>query len=386
MTSMIKVKIGNYPHIIALVGNDFYNLLDSVKSCIGRKFNIETKTWYVPLTDVNLNILSYAMAGQYNLVKKFLEELSDLSKYSFLFNYQTKGVKDLIQGKTLLCDEVGLGKTLQAIVFCQSQNYKRVLIVTPAPLKRQWNEEITNFIKENSFILEGTKNKREQIYNEWLNSNLRWLIVNYEQLLNNPFLLSYKYDCIIFDEIHRIKNWKSKTYKIAKLLKSNHKIGLTATPFTNTPNELYNIVNYLNPFFFKSNEFQTKYCMYEQIWAGQEKGYINQIVGFKNLNALNLELQRIMIRRHKKDVFAELPERTYKNYYIALTPYQKKVYDHYIFQARDTDNFDNVLANLTMARIACNSTSQIATSKSALKVNIIKDESVKLDILDDILC
>lgn len=301
------------------------------------------------------------------------------TKCPYLYDFQVDGVMQLLNGKKLLSDEVGLGKTVTTIAYINIKDYKKVLIVCPVALKKQWQNEIKKFMLKNSVMLQGNKKQR----NEILINNPDILIVNYEQLRNNESLLKYKYDIIVFDEVHRLKNKATKTFKTSQKLKSDDKIGLTATPFVNKPEELHTICNFLWNF-IPWWQFSKKFCEWDKLWLRNNQ-QINVIVGYKNLKILHNLLNIRMIRRFKKDVMKQLPKRIYKNYFIEPSHEQQLIINYYERAIKFDDNPTNILANLTMARMACDSTELIAESNSDKAIDIKFIESAKIKQLKEIV-
>jgi superfamily II DNA or RNA helicase len=278
--------------------------------------------------------------------------------------------------------------TLQLLAFAEQKNLKKVLIVTPAPLKHQWQSEIKKFLHQESIILDGDKLKRNQLFNDFLlNDNIKYLIINYEQVLGNDFLITKKFDLIIYDEVHRIKNIKGKTYKQAKRILALYRLGATATPFVNNPKELFNIINFLLPNYFNYAEFITRFCIQQQVYIYKLQRAINIIVGYKNLPELNQRLSIIMCRRLKANVLPQLPVRVYQEYEVKLLPEQQEVSDYFINLAKDSPDDKNILSFLMLARIAANSLQQILQSNSliASEVKIENPVNSKLKLLLEIL-
>ncbi len=318
--------------------------------------------------------------------------------FDFLFPYQKEGVKHLMRGKKLLADGVGLGKSVQALTYAESKPNRRVLIVCPSPLKFQWKQEIKKFFNIDSTILEGTPKKRLKAFNSYKDSKTKYLIVNYEQLigkedkktkivtLKNKYLELIKFDLIIFDEVHKIKNYKSGIHKGAKKIKTLDKIGLTATPLINNPMELFTLINFLKPWFFNYKFFTNTFCSMNDVYTSFGRKRV--IDGYKNLDKLNHYLKPIMIRRLKDEVFADLPKRSYKTYMVDLLPEQKRLHNIYFGNAKDS--FDSgcnkydYLAFLQLARGVCDSTELLYLSESKKALPIKKIESGKLEVLKKI--
>lgn len=243
---------------------------------------------------------------------------------SKLYPYQEEGMLHLtFQGRAILADEMGLGKTIQAIGACvllkKLHNINRVLVISPASLKGEWEEQIIKFCDLPVQIIEGTRGKRLLQYKK----DFFFSLASYEQIRFDfkdiQEILSP--DLIILDEAQRIKNWHTQTAKIVKKLNSTYAFVLTGTPVENRIDEIYSIVQFVDPNIFKSLfRFNRDFYSFDE--KGNPKGY-------KNLNELNRRLNPILCRRLKKDVEEQLPERTTNNYYVRLHEEQIKRYDEY---------------------------------------------------------
>jgi hypothetical protein len=241
-----------------------------------------------------------------------------------LLPYQREGMLHLAFGeRALLADEMGLGKTIQAIAACdllrRLRGVERVLVVSPASLKAEWEEQIARFSELPAQIIAGSRPRRLQQYREPAFFNL----ANYEQIVVeapdiNRILAP---DIVILDEAQRIKNWQTKTARAVKSLASPYAFVLTGTPLENRIDEVYSIVQYLDPAalgpLFRFN--RTFYKL-------DERG---RPVDYKNLDELRRRLQPIMLRRRKVDVEEQLPQRTIANYFVGMTAEQKLRYEDY---------------------------------------------------------
>jgi SNF2 family DNA or RNA helicase len=378
---------------VVISDNDFAKLLTAVKSCHGASFDSNSKIWSVGLTmDTFVKLSEFMLLDdRTKMLKTMNNELDIRKELDFLLPFQKDGLKELLSGKVLLADDVGLGKSAQMLAYCEQKRFQKVLIICPAPLKKQWQEEIKKFFpEEESIIMEGQPLKRNKLFNDFVISKAKYLIINYEQLAkNNEFLLTKKYDCLILDEVHRIKNHATVAHKRAKKILTDFKIGASATPFVNNPRELYNIVNFLVPKFFNYFQFMDRYCVKNLIHNYQLNRDIVVIVGYKNLKELSERLKPIMIRRRKKEVLPQLPDRVYQNYNVELAPFQQEMTNFFKNKMLDMDNMENILSYLLLARMAANSLTQIKNSKSVLArdVEITNDnmENAKLRVLMDIL-
>jgi SNF2 family DNA or RNA helicase len=235
----------------------------------------------------------------------------DLSK---LYTFQKEGVHYLMRNrKSLLADDMGLGKTIQ--VLHALEDNKKVLVVTPAFLKRNWYHEIQKWVPTyRATVIDGKKNFRLPEAGEIV-------IVNYDILPDE--ILSVP-DYLIADEAHYLKNCKAKRYKNFKKI-SDKVINtpsssiwlLTGTPLLNKPPDLWalmHILHWCKPVFgtyqnfmrLFNARFNGKYTMWGKV--------DDRVRGI---------LSKYYLRRMKVDVLPDLPEKIYRQIFVAPPPKEK---------------------------------------------------------------
>jgi len=241
-----------------------------------------------------------------------------------LYPYQQEGMLHLAFGeRVMLVDDMGLGKTVQAIAACallrELRGVERVLVVTPASLKTEWEEQIKKFTGLSYRIITGLKHGRTPAYREPAFFNL----VNYEQVLRDVAEINslLSPDIVILDEAQRIKNWHSKTAQAVKRLSSPFSFVLTGTPLENRIDEIYSIVEFLDPSVF-GPLFRFNREFYELDHRGKP-------VGYRNLDELRRRIRPLMMRRRKDEVEEQLPERIDNNYFVEMSPEQRSRYREY---------------------------------------------------------
>jgi superfamily II DNA/RNA helicase len=261
--------------------------------------------------------------------EQFLEDVK-LGKRSMqilsvpLYPYQEEGVLHLaFKGRALLADEMGLGKTIQAIGACELlrrlQGIKRVLVVTPASLKGEWEEQIAKFTGLPTLMVRGSRGDRLEAYKK----DAFFFLANYEQVRSDfaEIQKDLNPDVVILDEAQRIKNWQTKTAWAVKQLKSPYAFVLTGTPLENRIDEVYSIMQMVDPRIlgplFKFNQ---------RFYDFNEKG---KPLGYQNIAELHQILKPVLLRRLKKDVELQLPERTVNNFFVKMDEEQQVRYDEY---------------------------------------------------------
>ncbi len=244
-----------------------------------------------------------------------------------LYPYQVDGIRFALYKKAaLIGDEMGLGKTLQAIVLAILKrdifDFNRVLVVTLASLKEQWKREIERFSDEKAAIVAGTPQQRENTYE---NDPRLFKITNYEAVLRDVGVISrFKPDLIILDEAQRIKNFNTKTADAVKRIPRKHAMVLTGTPLENKLEDVYSIVQFLDPHMLSP---LWKFAADHFMLSRNKKG---KILGYQNLDMLHQRLKSIVIRRRKAEVLKELPQEVVNTYYLDMTRPQQEIHAGYM--------------------------------------------------------
>ncbi len=169
----------------------------------------------------------------------------------------------------ILADEVGLGKTIEAgLVISQkwAERKRKILIIVPSNLRKQWNQELLEKFFLNSIILE-TKSFNDEIKKGILNpfDQKEIIICSYQfARKQETYIGLISWDLVVIDEAHRLRNVYKATNKIANSIKSSihnsHKILLTATPLQNSLLELFGLVSFVDEYAFGDlKSFRTQY-------------------------------------------------------------------------------------------------------------------------------
>lgn len=308
-----------------------------------------------------------------------------------LYPYQREGMLHLaFKERALLADEMGLGKTIQAIAACalihSLGKAQRVLVVTPASLKTEWEEQIRKFTLLDQQLVFGSRTARAAIYRQ--PNPPFFTIVNYEQIVADSLDINehFKPDIVVLDEAQRIKNWSTKTAQAVKRLQSRYAFVLTGTPIENRIDEVYSIVDFLDrsilgPLFRFNREF------YQLDERGRPSDY-------KNLPMLRERIAPVMLRRRKAQVETELPDRTDRNLFVKLTPAMQADYDQYkqevsklllISQRRALTKREQeiLMVMLNMMRMICDSPSVVKKLECRDCPKLAELESILDDCLTD---
>lgn len=250
------------------------------------------------------------------------------------------------RNELLIGDEQGLGKTKESIdiTVARKRDLCKCLIVCGVnSVKYNWEAEIKTHSREKSVMLDQkTMPLRVKALNEWLRGSEYYAIINIESLRNeaiqDAIYLGIKdgfIGCIIVDEIHKAKNGSSQQGKALRMLKSPVKIGLSGTPM-NKAEDLWNILTWLGIEKRSFYSFRNAYCV-----MGGYGGY--KVVGHRNLESLNAELNKVMIRRKKEEVL-DLPPKIHSTEFVELTAKQQKLYRE--IKEGIIEDLENILASV----------------------------------------
>lgn len=277
----------------------------------------------------------------------------------------------------LIGDEQGLGKTKESIditVARKKELCKCLIVCGVNSVKYNWEAEIKTHSKEKSVMLDQkTMPLRVKALNEWLRGSEYYAIINIESLRNeavqDAIYLGIKdgfIGCIIVDEIHKAKNGNSQQGKALRTLKAPVKIGLSGTPM-NKAEDLWNILTWLGVEKRSFYSFRSTYCI-----MGGYGGY--RVVGHKNLESLNAELNKVMLRRKKEEVL-DLPPKIHSTEYVELTAKQQKLYRD--IKQGILEDMENILQSVNP--LSC------TLRLRQLTGGLFTDDNPKLDRIKDML-
>lgn len=308
------------------------------------------------------------------------------------YPHQIEGIRKGARMKSLLlADDMGLGKSLQALtIFCMDVKMglsTTAIVVCPVSLRANWADEIEKFTRlpyellgeepdptrPGKFRKISTKKREQQLVAFLLGDGPRVLIANYEQIASESHrntLRASRFDIAIFDEAHYMKNHSSKRTVAALAMPSTRSLLLTGTPMLNNADELWPLLHRIDPVrFSKYWTFVNRFCV-RGGWKDR------QIVGTKNQTELVGILSEVMIRRVKKDVLT-LPEPHYIKVKVSLNEVQQALYDEVKEEMVLGDSYiENPLTLFLRLKQICNTPYSIDIS--------FPDESEKLDRMTDI--
>lgn len=363
--------------------------VSKIKSLPKRHYIPETHEWEVPVSEINNVIALFSdqeinISGKVNtkvaekIENRVMFDKVDGSDYTFKttpFQHQIEGFNyGLAHNKFLLGDEQGLGKTKQAIDIAVSRKsqFKHTLIVCGVNgLKWNWLNEIGIHSNEKGHIIGSFINAKGEMEVGSVKDRLKdlnliadeksiyskyyFLITNIETLRDDAISKKLEEMCsngtigmVIIDEIHKCKNAQSQQGKAIHRLKSYYKMALTGTPLMNQPLDLYNVLKWLDVEHHSFYQFRNRYCV-----MGGYGGY--EVVGYKNLAELKQELDSVMLRRLKCDVF-DLPEKVHTTEYVEMAAKQTLLYK----QVRD-----EIRADIDKIKVSPNPLAQLIRLRQA---------------------
>lgn len=316
-------------------------------SNVVKKFDkVKSKNYEVP-KDLNATLRDYQVSGF-----EFFKTLSD---------YQFGGI---------LADEMGLGKTIQTIAFLLSNKDKKSIVITPTALIYNWKNELEKFAPTLKVgLLHAAKSERGKILDNIDNYDV--ILTTYTTYKND--IDKYKninFDYCIIDEAQNIKNPDAIITKAIKNVNAKVRFALTGTPIENNLMELWSIFDFIMPgYLYNKSKFKS-------IFVNNDKN----IIELKNL------IKPFILRRTKKEVITELPDKIEQKIIIDLEKEHKRAYKGYvnlITRKIKENNQDNitVFSYLTKLRQLCLSPElmvknyQGKNSKLDVLINIINDSS-----------
>ena len=277
----------------------------------------------------------------------------------------------------ILADDMGLGKTLQALtLMLHDPTELPSIVVAPTSLIYNWEEEVHKFAPHKATkVIAGTKAERDAAISDIKQEDL--VITSYGALKRDLEAYDFPFAYCIIDEAQHIKNPNSQNAKAVKGLMSKHRFALTGTPIENTLTELWSIFDFILPgYLYKHSDFIKR--MERPIVKDQDT---------RTLNLLTKLIEPFILRRLKKDVLLELPDKIETKVMVDLNKHQKKLYQAYVEQAKTdlaSQSHMNAGQKQVMILSILTKLRQICCHPSLFMENYQHD-SAKLDLLMELL-
>ena len=353
-----KTKTGRLLNLRVLVISNFFNIINNLiynQEIYDGEIEIDkSKAIFIEnnIENYNLNFIRGAEILKViskRLESRFIEEVNGVQELNgILRNYQVTGLNYLLSLSEMnfggiLADEMGLGKTIQVIAFLLYKKNNMSLIVTPTSLIYNWKEEFEKFAPTLKVgVIHGSKSARNKILDNKEEYDI--LLTTYGTIKNDiEFYKNEIFDYCIIDEAQNIKNPKAQNTKIIKEINAKVKFALTGTPIENSLIELWSIFDFIMPgYLFDEKKFKKKFVNRSE----------------KEIEELKSLIKPFILRRLKKDVITELPEKIEKKYYVPMTNEQKLAYKNYMKEVKlklKTGENDNItiFSYLTRLRQIC---------------------------------
>ena len=329
--------------------SDVYKIKDKIK-----KSDFDT-------TDDLANTLSaYNITNNQNLqeltIQKSLETTIQILDHQIMC---AKKVKNEFNGRVILADEVGLGKTIEAGILLKEYfvtgMIKNALILTPPSLKTQWKEELKtkfdlDFVVKEDKGFEGFDKHDMQIIS----------LASASQPKTAELLKSIEWDIVIVDEAHRLKNSKTNAHMFVKELDKKFIFLLSATPIQNSILELYNMIEIVKTGFLGTwKNFSEQYTVDKKA----------RVINPNSRHELQDLLQQVVIRTTRNEVrkYIEFTERVPKTYIMKPSHEESLLYEEATEFVRELWTIEKGRKNLmlplmTLQRQICSSTASIRTA------------------------
>ncbi len=385
---------------IAIIPNSWFSQLNALAKRTNRNNQTSIRKTHLKLLEKNeilkldaeikKSIHAFQVKKEVNLPKKSIAKLRDYQKTGFQWLYQ------LTQHQFGVClaDDMGLGKTLQVITLLQQyfekytkpaervhsklesfpvtnfqyslfaedlsinsdnknnedknneSSFQSVLLIVPKSLIFNWIVELKKFSPELTYSIHHTSNRDENLKNVIHQKNI--IITTYGVVRRDIELLKrHQFSYLILDESQAIKNPNSKTYQAAIQLDSQYRVSMTGTPIENNLTDLWSQMNFLNPNILGTlNFFENAY-----------KNQIQKNIVTPELEELKSIISPFILRRLKKDVTKELPEKIEQTIYCEMLPDQSELYEkeksvirNELISGKNKGNYMDVLAILNRLR------------------------------------
>lgn len=251
-----------------------------------------------------------------------------------------KQVVESMNGKAILADEVGLGKTIEAGLILKEYMIrglvKKVLILVPASLVSQWAMELNS-----KFFIPAVAQRKSYV---WEQCDV--VVSSIDTAKRNPhrdIIYSLDYDLIIIDEAHKLKNNKTKNYEFVQNLKKKFCLLLTATPIQNRISEIFNLVSLLKP-----GHLGNESAFYENY--KKDSRSLNDDVHLKEL------VNKVMIRNRRADTGIEWTKRHVETIPIEFSQAERELYEA-VTELRGEGDWvsSSQFSVMTLQREACSS-------------------------------
>ena len=297
-----------------------------------------------------------------------LTTLTAIDKYWYQIETARKVLRQL-GGRALLADEVGLGKTIEAGLiiaeYLARGMVRSLLVLTPASLVSQWQQELTDKFNINT-ITTDNRDPQQPIDEFWTNNPRIIASLNTAKSAKHyPHVTSRTWDLVVVDEAHHLKNRTTLNWKLVNALNKRFILMLTATPVQNSLVELFNLLTLLKP-----GLLQTE--------AAFKKEYVDSRNGRvpKNPEKLRSLMRFFMVRNTRALVDVKLPKRFASTITVTPERSEQKLYEDLSEYLRSIDVKLDKLSRTNLLMRAGSSPGALADSLKQLTKRL-PDEELK---------
>lgn len=287
---------------------------------------------------------------------KYLPNLTPLSHQLEV----AETVIERMNGKAILADEVGLGKTIEAGLILKEYLIrglvKKALILAPASLINQWIEELN--YKFYIPAIPYKKNTPIEYYDV--------VVMSMDTAKKSPhkeLIHAQDYDMIIIDEAHKLKNHKTKIYEFVQSLKKKFCLLLTATPIQNNVFELFYLISLLKPGHLGNYEtFQSSFSASKHSLEHDE--YLRELVN------------QVMVRNRRQDTGIEWTNRRVQIIPVQFSKEEKEVYEMLLELKNVSQVFSGAFSMITLQKEMCSSKEATYLTLNKMRQNCLKQEEI----------
>eukprot|EP01132_Coremiostelium_polycephalum_P012399 gene12399-15145_t len=287
----------------------------------------------------NEKMESHSYYSKAHSIQEQVLKQPDILEGGQLKPYQMQGLQWLVslynnKLNGILADEMGLGKTIQTIALVSylieiKKNNGPYLVVVPLSTLANWGQEFTKWApKIKKILYTGNKETRKAIYEAYIApAQFNAVVTTYEYIIKDKNALSkIKWSYLIVDEGHRMKNHGSKlSLTLGNFYHSRYRLLLTGTPLQNSLPELWSLLNFLLPNIFDCvDDFEQWFNA--PFAATGEKLEMNEEEQLLIIQRLHKVLRPFLLRRLKKEVEAQLPDKVEKILKCEMSLFQSKMY------------------------------------------------------------
>ncbi|MFS0561934.1 SNF2-related protein [Terribacillus sp. 179-K 1B1 HS] len=244
-------------------------------------------------------------------------------------------VVEEMNGRAILADEVGLGKTIEAGLVLKELMIrglvKKVLLLVPASLVNQWVNELNS-----KFHIPAASQRKQYVWEHY-----DVIVSSIDLAKRSPhreIILEQDYDFVLIDEAHKLKNSRTKNYAFIQALKKKYCLLLTATPVQNRLSDIYNLVSLLKPGYLGSyKQFKDTYG--DDRKDAEEHHYLKELI------------RKVMVRNRREETGLQWTKRKVETIWIDFTEAERQVYEH----MQDSTSSAATFAKITLLRELCSS-------------------------------